>query len=228
MALAWPNLRKPLEQSSLSQSAALIREMFDECRYQATLRGEMTLVRLQRNSNRLQMGTWETLLSEQLQATQPSTTEPSENSGNSNTDTSLRSTSKAPFTLLAELPDGIVIQSVVFGISPISNPSSEIDNPSEPTTNSPIGETVTSDNLNESTAASSTDYWYVPFLPSGQSKDVSVILHDTRTGKQVMLQHHQGNGLTDIHKLPDVQPDGVGSYEDSSSSRDIVSPEEPL
>jgi prepilin-type N-terminal cleavage/methylation domain-containing protein len=222
MALAWPNLRKPLGQTPLKQAAAAVRELIDECRYQATLRGELTLLRLQRSSPELQLGSWETLLEERLTEPGTSTTESSLNreAASSSSPESSSNNQTAPNPILKRqwlLPEPIVIEQVLWTCAdPLANEGSEF---------SPSDRTPTSlaDSLNDTNSLTSSgnddrgQSWYVPFLPSGQSRDLSIILLDSQTQKRIMVRHRQGNGLIDIIQLPDANASGMDSLESSSS-----------
>lgn len=222
MALAWPNLRKPLGQTPLKQSAAAIRELIDECRYQATLRGELTLLRLERNSPQLQLGSWETLLEERLSESGTSINESSLNreATSSISPESSNSNRNASNPILKRqwlLPDPIVVEQVLWTcVDPLANEGSEFS----PSDRSP---TSSADSLNDTSSITPSgndnraESWYVPFLPSGQSRDLSIILLDSQTQKRIMVRHRQGNGLIDIIQLPDANASGLDSLEPSSS-----------
>jgi prepilin-type N-terminal cleavage/methylation domain-containing protein len=222
MALAWPNLRKPLGQTPLKQSAAAIRELIDECRYQATLRGELTLLRLERNSPQLQLGSWETLLEERLSE---SGTSINESSLNREATTSISTESSSINRTAANpslkrqwlLPEPIVIEQLLWTcVDPSANQGSEFS----PSDRNPIS---LADPLNDTSSITPsgnddrTESWYVPFLPSGQSRDLSIILLDSQTQKRIMVRHRQGNGLIDIIQLPDANASRMDSLGSSSS-----------
>lgn len=189
MAIAWPNLRRPLNETPLTQAAANLRELFDECRYQAVLRGEMTMIRLQFDSGELRLGTWEKLLASQLQQAGSATSEPTgsaEPPDPSSTNQLGKRKTQVALDYRFQLPEGIVVDEVAWGITD-SRAEQESDTTQLPESNS-------------------AEFWYVPFLPSGTSKDVRVILKDSQSGKRIMLQYQQGNGLMTIGKVPDANP----------------------
>lgn len=222
MALAWPNLRKPLGQTPLKQSAAAIRELIDECRYQATLRGELTLLRLERNSPRLQLGSWETLLEERLSESGTNTANASisREAASSISPESSSSNRTAANQILKRqwlLPEPIVIEQVLWTCAdPLANQENDFS-PSDRQDASLSGSINTSDMATSGDNDDRIESWYVPFLPSGQSRDLSIILLDSQTKKRIMVRHRQGNGLIDIIQLPDANTSGMDSFESSSS-----------
>jgi len=174
VALAWPNLRKPLSDTPLSQAAANLRELIDECRYQAVLRGELTMLRLEKESSAIDMGSWESLLAEQLQLSTPVENASAETDQPNRV--SFRAKQRLPFKYRFALPPDIVVDQILWSDS--------------------LPETPIEDSRSNS--------WYVTFTPSGVSKDVSIILKDTTTQKRLALQHQQGTGLITLTKLPDT------------------------
>lgn len=206
MALAWPNLRKPLNDSPLSQAAASLRELFDECRYQAILRSELTMLRVENQSSTVVMGSWEALLANQLEL--PSTTTDTPPPSEATTSNALMGKRRPPFQFQFALPTDIVVEQVLWSVS-LPNTSGVDTSQSDPSTEKTLALDKPSDSLLNAQLASSSDslgssFWYIPFTPSGLSKDVSIILRDTTTQKRIALQHQQGTGLITYTKLPDT------------------------
>jgi prepilin-type N-terminal cleavage/methylation domain-containing protein len=222
MALAWPNLRKPLGQTPLKQSAAAIRELIDESRYQATLRGELTLLRLERNSPQLQLGSWETLLEERLSESGTSNTNSSisrEATSSISPESSSSNPTAANPILKRQwlLPEPIVVERVLWTCAdPFAKQESE-SSPSDRNPTSPADLLNDTNSITPSGNEDRAESWYVPFLPSGQSRDLSIILLDSQTKKRIMVRHRQGNGLIDIIQLPDANASGMDSFESPSS-----------
>lgn len=207
MAIAWPNLRKPLGDTPLSQAAASLRELFDECRYQAVLRAELTMLRLEKQSSTIVMGSWETLLANQLDLPTP-TTETASDSADTNSNVLLKKP-RPPFQYRFALPPDIVIEEVVWSMSlPTETGNADSADTLLPG-NSGSSNRDLADSAAEAPQVSSFDssnsgYWYIPFTPAGISKDVSIILRDTTTQKRLALQYQQGTGLITLTKLADA------------------------
>lgn len=212
VAIAWPNLRKPLNDTPLSQAASNLRELFDECRYQAVLRGELTMLRLQQQSSAVVIGSWEALLANQLELPPPVPEAATDtNAAEKNL---LLSPRRPPFQFQFTLPPDIVVEQVVWSAAapessePASPDDSEFSNDSEFSGDSLSGPAQTagfgSNTALQETELSDSGFWYVPFTPAGVSKDVSVVLQDTTTLKRIALQYKQGTGLMTIVKLPDA------------------------
>jgi len=179
MALAWPNLRKPLGDTPLSQAAGSLRELIDQCRYQAVLRGELTMLRLEKESSAIDMGSWQSLLAEQLQI--PNTSQSTSAGTDQPNRAGFMAKYRPPFRYRFVLPPDIVVDQILWSDS-------------LPTT--PIED-------------AGPNSWYVTFTPSGTSKDVSIILKDTTTQKRLALQYQQGTGLMTLSKLPDAATESI-------------------
>jgi len=208
MALAWPNLRKPLNDSPLSQAAASLRELFDECRYQAILRSELTMLRVENQSSTVVMGSWEALLANQLEIPSPSSTTDTPLEAEAENTNALMGKRRPPFQFRFALPADIVVEQVVWSVS-LPASSGRDDSESDPTTqNAPAldrtSDSLLNDQLTNSSDSQGSSFWYIPFTPSGLSKDVSIILRDTTTQKRIALQHQQGTGLITYIKMPDA------------------------
>ena len=147
------------------------------------------MIRLQFDSGELRLGTWEKLLASQLQQAGSATTEPTVSAdppNQSSTNQLGKRKTQVALDYRFQLPEGIVVDEVAWGISDI-RAEQESD-------------------LTELPESNSAEFWYVHFLPSGTSKDVRVILKDSQSGKRIMLQYQQGNGLITIGKVPDANP----------------------
>lgn len=59
VAMAWPNLQRSLQKASLEEAAASVRSVLDDARYQAMLRGQCWLVRVEKNSGVIHSGALE-------------------------------------------------------------------------------------------------------------------------------------------------------------------------
>ena len=213
VAIAWPNLRKPLGDTPLSQAAASLRELFDECRYQAVLRGELTMLRVEKQSSTVMLGSWEALLASQLELKTPA---PDVAVDSADTDaTSTETTSnvlmgkrRPPFQYKFALPPDIVVEQVIWSVSLPSTSENDALDLGQAPSNTPSSyqpnDGLLATELDDTSDSQGTGFWYVPFTPSGVSKDVSIILRDTTTQKRIALQHQQGTGLMTLTKLPDA------------------------
>lgn len=207
MAIAWPNLRKPLGDTPLSQAGASLRELFDECRYQAVLRADLTMIRLERQSSTVVMGSWEALLANQLELP-TSSAEPPSDTSEPNTNALLKKP-RPPYQYQFALPPDIVIDEVIWSVS---LPSANLDDdgaltasvPGDTNSNSPFSATDPQASSDSPVDSSSSGFWYIPFTPSGVSKDCSIILRDLTTQKRLALQYQQGTGLITLTKLADA------------------------
>ncbi|XZE55557.1 pilus assembly FimT family protein [Planctomycetaceae bacterium SH139] len=67
MALAWPSLRRPMEESAVQQAAAELREQIAECRYQAAVHGQLVLIRFEAETSSFEWGPWQALMANELE-----------------------------------------------------------------------------------------------------------------------------------------------------------------
>lgn len=211
MAIAWPNLRRPLGDTPLSQAAASLRELVDECRYQAILRGELTMLRFENQSSTVMLGSWEALLANQLELPTP-TTENTSVESEQGTSNILMGKRRPPFQYQFALPPDIVIEQVIWSVTLPTTAANEptgslIEDNSlaaDLTDKSPLNSDPSSNGLDAKYDSTTPGFWYLPFTPAGVSKDVSIILRDNTTQKRIALQYQQGTGLMSFVKLPDA------------------------
>lgn len=186
MAMTWPNLRRPLQRSSLVEAATTLRSVLDESRYQAMVTGQVWLIQLTSGSGQLKSGTIQQFANWQENTTVVDSTESGagslvRDSGNSlneiltnaylnqpesNSPTMPSQSTRMP--LLHALPEQIEVAEVLWTI--------RLD-----------GKQAMLESQDELDSDSLSAYWWVPFLANGKSKDCSVRLQDLSTGQSIWL-----------------------------------------
>ena len=141
------------------------------------------MLRVEKQSSSVLLGSWESLLASQLElpAQAPNAAAEFANAEATSTETTsniLMGKRRPPFQYQFTLPPDVVVEQVIWSVSLPSTP--ELDDTSD---------------------SQGTGFWYIPFTPSGVSKDVSIILRDITTQKRIALQHQQGTGLMTLTKL---------------------------
>ncbi len=64
LAIAWPNLQRPLRRQPLGEAAELLRTAIDESRYKAITEGHPQFVLLRQGSKEIQSGSFESFASQ--------------------------------------------------------------------------------------------------------------------------------------------------------------------
>jgi prepilin-type N-terminal cleavage/methylation domain-containing protein len=203
-ALTFPRLTRPLSESDAQQAANRLRDGLSECQQTASLHGVPLFVQLQAGESRVVWGDWSVLLAEEASLGDASALVASSASslGSSNfaarpagispAGTAANSDGRSPpadATRSFELPHGVVIASVHFGRNqPI-------------TANAP---TITGATSEE--AAPAGQRWYLPFLPSGRTRDCRIVLHDPLTSTELLLELDAATGMMRVDRLGRAVP----------------------
>lgn len=210
-ALSFPRLTRPLAESDAHRAANHLRDAITECRQSAALGGQPLFMRLESQQSQVEWGGWTELLAGEFddarQGWQPQqeTVTPAtdrSDSGIPANQTALKS---------AALPAGVVIESVRWisdvsasdGVSEtasdqrdsatasgaVIDPSNEaLPEPFESTDEPVAGADTPSDSIEG-------ERWYLPFLPSGRTRDCVIVLHDPTSGARVRLELDSVTGM---------------------------------
>lgn len=175
-AVAWPSLRRPMADSSVQQAANQLRAQIADCRQLAAIEGQPRLMRFESGVTSVGRGPWNDLMAQQL-------------ADADSTGGATRAIGDAQDNQDAdawELPVDIVVDEV------------QLDKRSyvEADESSPL--TDTGDQVESK--------WYLPFLPSGQTRDAVIVLRDCVTGSRVALEIEAVTGLMRTQKLTAAKP----------------------
>lgn len=176
-AIAWPSLRRPMADSSVQQAANQLRVQIADCRQSAAVEGQPRLMRFQAGQPSVGNGKWNDLVAEQL-------TE-SDSSG-----AATAALGEPPTSQEAEdwvLPIDIVVDEVQFDQQSYVETDESTD---------PLAQPREQPESN----------WYLPFLPSGQTRDAVIVLRDCATGSRVALMIEAVTGLMRTQRLSPAQP----------------------
>jgi|GEM_PF-1442001 len=188
-AVAWPSLRRPMADSSVQQAANELRVQIADCRQSAAIRGKARLMRFEAGLTSVRRGPWNELVAQQLS---------DENSVTGNRSAIGESEQKQDVDSW-ELPIDIVVEEV------------QLDH-----------RTYVAAQDSSSTLASreiTESQWYLPFLPSGQTRDAVIVLRDSVTGSRVALEIEAITGMMRTQRLSAGVPgDGPETATESSAN----------
>ncbi len=178
-AVAWPSLRRPMADSSVQQAANQLRAQIADCRQSAAIEGQPRLMRFEAGLTSVGRGPWNDLVAQQL----------ADASSIGGATGALAGSQENPDVDAWELPIDIVVDDVQFDHQTYV----EADESSIPT----------------DTREQAESKWYLPFLPSGQTRDAVIVLRDCVTGSRVALAIEAVTGLMRTQKLPAAEPGGA-------------------
>lgn len=230
MAVAWPSLRRPLQSSGAERAAASLRERFAEARHEARLSGELRLVRLEPGRAEIVVGPWQALVADTLGVDGLGVDEP----GLSGTTGIVEETAMGAGLERWQLPEGVVVEAVRFGgLVPTENGEVTTLDGSTMTasTNATEGDgsSVPEMEVFESDAGSAATQdldglsdsggtrWYLPFLPTGQTRDAEVWLRDPLSGGRVRVILDAVTGMMRTERLRTVAPSTANSNQSVAS-----------
>ena len=206
LAVAWPNLQRPLRTTSLSQAALTLRAAIDDCRYQAITSGTPVFIHLRPSNGEFQSGTFSSFLNDDRQSVDFSTSTRDSNgeSGSSLQPASIDRDSDVSAPKSWSLPQDVVIYSVSWTLDAPSFASSDEYN----SENSSLAESdAASDGLiaevqSESSFADAfgpaKSEWWLPMSATGQSRDATIVLIDTSINQQMTVTYSSATGALEI------------------------------
>lgn len=196
-ALVWPNLQKKLQRTSLTESAALVRELLHQTRYRANENGQSYVVRLETGSNELSVATVDEFLSG------PDFRQGHHSAKDSNRDFSLPlSSSDSP--KLTVLPTSVVISDVQWATHPsefeISSRTTDMEANRNSTDAKPQESNPPATTQPESEAESIPVHAYcLPILAgTSQGRDVTITLTDKVAHESIDVSFCAATGIVEV------------------------------
>jgi len=174
--VAWPSLRRPMADSSVQQAANDLRLQIADCRQTAAIQGQPRLMRFEAGLTCVGCGPWNDLVVKQL--TEASSIDKAIGAPGGNQETKDADS--------WELPIDIVVDEVQM----------------DQRTYVEAGESFEPSASGDPSEAK----WYLPFLPSGQTRDAVIVLRDLVTGSRVALEIEAVTGLMRTHRLTSSEP----------------------
>lgn len=218
MAIAWPNLQRPLSRTTLDEAAQTVRSAMDESRYQATLGGTPWFVRFETGSFTVTAGSLASWLADDPGlgdgltgiASNPESTFP---------DAPANLNSTAPTSPSAKrswrLPEQVRIAAVHWNL-PSSAPADSATQTAQATDSDGLAGPRATDSAavdalpTATTVADSTDesfsvdapaqlYW-LPLLASGRGRDATIVLYDQLTQQSIQVIFISSTGAIEVSR----------------------------
>lgn len=225
LAIAWPNLQKPLRRAGLSQATQKLREAIDESRYQAMTTGTPVFIQLRQGESEVRSGGLDAFVAEDsefnaqgaivdnsdtIETSSPAPT----NASSPSTGNSLALTNPST-PKVWQFPDNIVITDVTWEDAPSGDDSlfagDDAINGSAGShdANGGYGQFASADNSVAEIDATGTGFemlegeeheWWLPLTSLGHSRDVEITLWDKVSHESMKVSFSSATGELEIHR----------------------------
>ena len=209
LAIAWPNMQRPLRRTTLNEAAQVLREAIDEGRYQAITTGYPIFVQMQHGNHEVRTGSFANFAQAEdadsslsaLTNHHPTSSTPATTSLNG---LGLESSTNGKLTRTWRLPETVVITEVNWTSDSIT---SEVDGDLLESNEDSIASSVSStanayaDAIPEVAVSASGaihDDWWLPISATGQSRDASIVLLDTSINETMTVTYASATGALEI------------------------------
>lgn len=203
LAIAWPNLQRPLRRTSLSEAAQALRSAIDDSRYQAITSGSPVFLQLRQGNEVIRSGTFDSFMNDDIDSLsagsslQPATIKPPVDPR--------RSTGSQAAIRSWTLPKSVVISDVRWTLETPTDEFELSESTAEPT--SQVAE-VNSDAMIANNIGQASDFlggvsgqtWWLPLVATGQGRDASIVLLDTSIDEEVTITFASATGALEIVK----------------------------
>ncbi len=209
LAIAWPNLQRPLRRNSLSEAAQALQVALDESRYLAITTGSPMFVRLRQGASEIQAGTFESFANDDAMFGSTSTVgieDTSSVAATSDRSLQLGQTFKVKSW---SLPESVVIESVRWTLDAPVDAFDELDavDSADPTNSSgALDASSTAETGRSSDASLGSDLgtsqteWWLPLVATGQGRDAAIVLFDTAINEQITVSFASATGALEIER----------------------------
>lgn len=218
-ALSFPRLTRPLTESDAQRAANVLREEIADCRQAAMVGGEPMFLRLESSTGTIAWGGWTTLMAGEFEGIgdgwQPESTAVADRGtaggGLSGVDGNLASASAIPRSNAVSLPAGMVVTEVrwtpVLGDTAVSSGDGSLAGDASLPGESLSGETLPAGQR-----------FYLPFLPSGRTRNAVIVVLDTTTGSRAGIEVDAVTGMLRTIRLPAIRAVDLPSAGGAASS----------
>ena len=209
LAIAWPNMQRPLRRTTLNEAAQVLREAIDEGRYQAITTGCPIFVQMQQGNHEVRTGSFANFANAEdedsslsgLSNHHPTPSIPATSSLNG---LGMESSTNGKLTRTWRLPETVVITEVNWTLDSIT---SEVDGDLLESNEDSIASSVSGAanayaDANSEVAVSASgathDDWWLPISATGQSRDASIVLLDTSINETMTVTYASATGALEI------------------------------
>lgn len=175
-AVAWPALRRPMQENLLREGGKAVRQAIDDARLQAVDRQQPTIVRFESQANACWIGGWKEILAWSQQESSPF--QEKINDPNWIQDAKRNGIQLYPF------PEEMELVWVHWDLHQQPKPNriqreEELDARTNATEEEPL-------------------IWHLPVLPNGQSRDATIRLRDRDSGQVIDIRFHSSQGRVEV------------------------------
>jgi type II secretory pathway pseudopilin PulG len=226
LAVAWPNLRRPLERTTAREAAQGVRDAIEESLHQAATEGQIRFVRLRPGESLLWTGTFDEFLATEefgldelggnasFRSQRDQVSPQATSRESSNRDTNAASDPGRPRQPREwQLPTEVKVLDVQWTSTPVLDVPSQTASPLSGATRSAAG----NDSLPRAAAGDASDGafaqaadelgvevtadhpgWWLPISPVSEGRDASVLLIDVRTRNCFSVRYESATGAIEI------------------------------
>ena len=203
LAIAWPNLQRPLRRTTLSEAAQTLRSAIDDIRYQSIVTGKPLFIELRQNDGLIRAGSFDDFMNRDaagVGTTRP-TAQPIQPTDSMQSRAGQLSAIHQSSLKTWTLPKPVVISLVrwtlaapveEFGPAPIveSNAVAEVQSDSM----------VDLDSNLQLDRGALPQSWWLPLVPTGQGRDAAITLHDSTVNQQITVTFASATGALEISR----------------------------
>ncbi len=210
LAVAWPNLQRPLRRNSISEAAQVLRGAIDDCRYQAITTGSPVFMQLRQGDSFARSGSFDSFMNFDSELGGAALGGPtnSENSAAATQLGDLQSQSKLPALRTWNLPPTVIIRSVSWTLD---SPSEEDDEEFESEGASQLNADPSSQSTLPLVAEIDSEAsfaglgqpqatWWLPLVATGQGRDAMIVLYDTSINEEMTVTFVSATGSLEISR----------------------------
>jgi type II secretory pathway pseudopilin PulG len=191
LAIAWPNLQRPLQRTSLSEAAQTLRSAIDDSRYLAITTGKPIFVQLRQGADVLQAGAFDDFMNAEGDSMATGTTSLQPATINREPGASAQAEFQSAMQTWT-LPESVVILDVRWTLEAPAEDLGE-DLPEE----SAVAE-IQSDGMFNRDGGASRNTWWLPLVATGQGRDATIVLLDTSTNEEITVTFASATGALEI------------------------------
>lgn len=200
LAIAWPNLQRPLRRTTLSEAAQTLRSAIDDCRYHAMVTGQPMFIEFRQGEGLVRAGSFDDFMNPDAAGvgTAVSAPQPAANEklGNNQLPVAHQSSLRT-----WRLPHPVVISLVRWTLTdPVEEsgpaPITESDALAEVQSNSMID----LDKDLDANPGASQQTWWLPLVATGQGRDATIILTDSTVNQQITVTFASATGALEISR----------------------------
>ncbi len=227
LAIAWPNIQRPLRRTTLNEAAQVLREAIDEGRYEAITTGKPIFVQMQHGNHEVRTGSFANFANAEDMDSPLNTSSLVANSNPSTVLTNATATAPQGLGLKTHsegrtprtwrLPESIVITEVnwtsdsitdvndesLFGSDAVSMASNTNRSTKENGAKKENGDAALANGWTDSGAAFAAigtphSDWWLPISATGQSRNASIVLYDTSIHETMTVTYASATGALEI------------------------------